>query len=336
VEAHTISGKLTRSLKLPRSKAAHVLGVPVGTGPSCRPFPVMSARNLILAGIAASALALPPAAGAATATPAAGGAAPSSAGTGGSSPTQAPTTTTTTSGSTTQLARDAQALGTTTLRVGAKGKQVRVLQRVLTAVGYRVRVTGFFGALTRAQVRRFQRNWTLPIVGYVGPATARALRDALAGRTPPARNAQPVPPAVSVDGWTFPIRGAHNYGGPDNRYGAPRDGHTHAGQDIFANCGTPEVAARGGKVIDAGYGGSAGYYIAVHTADTQYDYFYAHLRSSPSVSAGQTVSTGQLVGYVGETGDAVGCHLHFELWDGAWWNGGHTIDPLPFLKAWDK
>jgi peptidoglycan hydrolase-like protein with peptidoglycan-binding domain len=203
----------------------------------------MSARNLILAGIAASALAQAPAAGAATATPAAGGAAPSSAGTGGSSPTQVPPTSTS-SDSTTQLARDAQGLGSRTLRVGAKGKQVRVLQRVLTAVGYRVRVTGYFGALTRSQVRRFQRNWTLPVVGYVGPATAKALRDALAGRTPPARNAQPVPPAVSVDGWTFPIRGAHNYGGPDNRYGAPRSGHTHAGQDIFANCGTPATAAR--------------------------------------------------------------------------------------------
>jgi murein DD-endopeptidase MepM/ murein hydrolase activator NlpD len=295
----------------------------------------MSARNLILAGIVASALAQAPAAGAATATPAAGGTTTASAGTGGSSPTQAPPTPTSSS-STTQLARDALSLGSRTLRMGATGKPVRVLQRVLTAVGYRVRVTGYFGALTRAQVRRFQKNWTLPIVGYVGPSTARALRDALAGRKPPARNAQPVPPAVSVDGWTFPIRGAHNYGGPDARYGAPRSGHTHAGQDIFANCGTPEVAARGGKVIDTGYGGAAGYYVAVHTADTQYDYFYAHLRSSSTVRAGQTVSTGQLVGYVGETGDAVGCHLHFELWDGAWWNGGHTIDPLPFLKAWDK
>jgi murein DD-endopeptidase MepM/ murein hydrolase activator NlpD len=220
--------------------------------------------------------------------------------------------------------------------MGATGKQVKVLQRVLTAVGYRVRVTGYFGALTRAQVRRFQRNWTLPVVGYVGPSTAKALRDALAGRTPPARNAQPVPPAVSVNGWTFPIRGAHSYGDAADRYGAPRDGHTHAGQDILASCGLPEVAARGGKVIDTGYGGSAGYYVAVHTTDTQYDYFYAHLRSASTVKAGQTVTTGQLVGYVGETGDAVGCHLHFELWDGAWWNGGHTIDPLPFLKAWDK
>jgi murein DD-endopeptidase MepM/ murein hydrolase activator NlpD len=299
----------------------------------------MSARNLLVAGIAVSGLVLAPAAGAATAAPASGGTTPLTAGTGGSSPTQTPPSTTRSApswGSSTQLAKDAKALGKRTLRMGATGKQVKVLQRVLTAVGYRVRVTGYFGTLTRAQVRRFQKNWTLPVVGYVGPSTAKALQDSLAGRKPPARNAQPVPPAVSVDGWTFPIRGAHNYGDAADRYGAARSGHTHAGQDILANCGLPEVAARGGKVIDTGYGGSAGYYIAVHTTDTQYDYFYAHLRSSSTVKAGQTVSTGQLVGYVGETGDAVGCHLHFELWDGAWWNGGHTIDPLPFLKAWDK
>jgi murein DD-endopeptidase MepM/ murein hydrolase activator NlpD len=298
----------------------------------------MNARNLMLAGIAASALVQAAPAGAATAAPAGGATAASSASTGGSSPTQTPpaTTTTTTASAKTQLARQAQALGSRTLRMGAKGTQVRVLQRVLTAVGYRVNVTGYFGPLTRAQVRRFQKNWTLPIVGYVGPATAKALRDALAGRKPPARSAQPVPTAVSVNGWTYPIRGAHSYGDAADRYGAPRDGHTHAGQDILASCGLPEVAARGGRVIDTGYGGAAGYYVAVHTTDTPYDYFYAHLRSSSTVKAGQTVSTGQLVGYVGETGDAVGCHLHFELWDGAWWNGGHTIDPLPFLKAWDQ
>ena len=168
------------------------------------------------------------------------------------------------------------------------------------------------------------------------PLRGKALRDALAGRKPPARNADPVPSGVSVDGWTFPIRGAHNYGDAADRYGAPRDGHTHAGQDILASCGLPEVAARAGKVIDAGYGGSAGYYIAVHTLDTPYDYFYAHLRQYALVRQGQSVTAGQLVGYVGETGDATACHLHFELWQGAWWNGGHTIDPLPFLRAWDR
>ena len=230
----------------------------------------MSARNLILAGIAASALVQAAPAGAATAAPAGGATATSSASTGGSSPTQTPPPTTTTRiGFHDPLARQAQALGSRTLRMGAKGTQVRVLQRVLTAVGYGVRVTGYFGPLTRAQVRRFQKNWTLPIVGYVGPATAKALRDALAGRKPPARSAQPVAPAVSVNGWTFPIRGAHSYGDAADRYGAPRDGHTHAGQDILASCGLPEVAARGGTVIDTGYGGAAGYYVAVHTTDTR-------------------------------------------------------------------
>jgi len=36
-----------------------------------------------------------------------------------------------------------------------------------------------------------------------------------------------------------------------------------------------------------------------------------------------------------QTGDATGCHLHFEYWQGDWFGGGHPIDPLPFLKAWD-
>jgi peptidoglycan hydrolase-like protein with peptidoglycan-binding domain len=295
------------------------------------------ARNLIVAGVTASVLlVLCPAAGAVDATSAAAGGtsptgvAPSQAGAGDPAPAQTP------ANPSTQLAKDARTLGARPLRMGAKGKMVKVLQRVLTAVGYRVGVDGHFGAITRACVRKFQSAWALPVVGYVGPSTGKALRDALAGRKPPARNANPVPTGVSVNGWTFPIRGAHNYGDAANRYGAPRAGHTHAGQDILARCGLPEVAARGGQVVDAGYGGAAGYYIAVHTLDTPYDYFYAHLRSQSMVKAGQTVQAGQLVGYVGDTGDAVGCHLHFELWQGAWWNGGHTIDPLPFLKAWDK
>jgi murein DD-endopeptidase MepM/ murein hydrolase activator NlpD len=133
----------------------------------------------------------------------------------------------------------------------------------------------------------------------------------------------------------FPIRGRHNYGDAQNRYGAPRAGHRHAGQDVLAACGTPLVAARGGKVLSAGYGGDAGNYVAIHGSGGDYDMFYAHLRSTPLVREGQRVYTGQLIGYVGETGDATVCHLHFELWVGGWWNGGHTIDPLPTLKAWD-
>jgi hypothetical protein len=133
----------------------------------------------------------------------------------------------------------------------------------------------------------------------------------------------------------FPIRGAHNYGTAENRYGAPRSGHSHAGQDVLAACGTPLVAARGGKVIEAGYEGAGGNAVVIHGTGSNYDNVYMHLRDAPLVHNGQRVYTGQLIGFVGDTGDASVCHLHFEVWQGAWWNGGHTLDPLPSLKAWD-
>ena len=61
-----------------------------------------------------------------------------------------------------------------------------------------------------------------------------------------------------------------------------------------------------------------------------------HMREPARVTAGQSVTTGQSIGRVGDTGDAEGCHLHFELWTApGWYSGGHPIDPLPTLKKWD-
>jgi murein DD-endopeptidase MepM/ murein hydrolase activator NlpD len=133
----------------------------------------------------------------------------------------------------------------------------------------------------------------------------------------------------------FPIRGAHDYGGPAARYGAGRAGHTHAGHDTFARCGTKLVAARGGRVIYSGYQGAAGNYIVIQGAGSGFSYAYMHLREPSPFRKGDRVYTGQQIGMVGDTGDAQGCHLHFELWRGAWYGGGHTVDPLPYLRAWD-
>ena len=142
--------------------------------------------------------------------------------------------------------------------------------------------------------------------------------------------------AVNLIGYVFPIRGAHQFGNGTAQFGAPRRGHTHQGHDVFARCGTPLVAARGGKVVYSGYHSLAGYYLVIDGKGTGTDFAYMHLREPALVITGQTVYTGQQIGEVGDTGDAVGCHLHFEEWTApGWYKGGRPYNPLADLKRWD-
>jgi hypothetical protein len=133
----------------------------------------------------------------------------------------------------------------------------------------------------------------------------------------------------------FPVRGRHNYGDAQARFGAQRQGHIHQGQDVLADCGTKLVAAQGGTVIYSGYQSAAGNYVVIHGLDG-YDNSYIHLAQPSPFSEGDKVFTGQQIGIVGDTGDATACHLHFEIWTPpGWYNGGHPIDPLASLQAWD-
>jgi murein DD-endopeptidase MepM/ murein hydrolase activator NlpD len=132
----------------------------------------------------------------------------------------------------------------------------------------------------------------------------------------------------------FPIVGPHEFGTGSAMFGG---GRHHQGQDTFAACGTPLVAAHGGKVKFAGYHAAAGYYLVIDNAGVGTDYVYMHMRSAASVKEGDKVRAGQQIGAVGDSGDADGCHLHFEIWTApGWYSGGHPIDPLPSLKAWDQ
>jgi murein DD-endopeptidase MepM/ murein hydrolase activator NlpD len=143
-------------------------------------------------------------------------------------------------------------------------------------------------------------------------------------------------PVVTLGG-VFPVQGPHNFGGDDARFGAPRNGHTHQGQDVLAADGTPVVTPLAGTVIHNAYqAGGAGYYLVVHGADNR-DYAFMHCqKDSIPVEEGAVLTPGQQICLVGHTGDATGPHLHFEIWVGGWWaKGGYPIDPLPDLKAWD-
>lgn len=192
----------------------------------------------------------------------------------------------------------------------------------------------------------------------VAPNVANTIRwDGTTGKGKPARNGRysfrvspqtPAPAArkaststalslgFSFYGYAFPILGRHEFGMGAGRFGAARSGHTHQGQDVMAACGTPLVAARGGKVQYAGYQSAAGNYVVIDGRGTPNDFLYAHMAEPSPLHTGDTVRTGQPIGIVGDTGDAEGCHLHFEMWGPpGWYEGGSPFDPLPELEKWD-
>ena len=103
------------------------------------------------------------------------------------------------------------------------------------------------------------------------------------------------------------------------------DERFHSGIDISANEGATIIAADSGTVSVATYSSSYGNYVTIYHSNGTYT-LYAHM-SSLAVSAGQTVSQGDTIGYAGSTGWATGPHLHFEIRS----NGG-TVDPLAYFS----
>lgn len=104
----------------------------------------------------------------------------------------------------------------------------------------------------------------------------------------------------------------------------------HSGTDIGAPGGTPILAAADGTVTIANaidsWGGGYGYHIKISHNDT-FDTLYAHC-SSICVTVGQEVKQGEVIGYVGTTGNSTGNHLHFEVWQ-----NGERTDALGYFKA---
>ncbi len=99
----------------------------------------------------------------------------------------------------------------------------------------------------------------------------------------------------------------------------------HQGVDLAAPANTPVYATRSGIVTTTTYSGSAGYYVTINHGDG-FSSIYMHLNNYV-VSAGQAVSAGQLIGYVGRTGIATGYHLHF----GIAYNGAY-VNPCAYVS----
>ena len=129
----------------------------------------------------------------------------------------------------------------------------------------------------------------------------------------------------------FPLAGRHDYG---DGLGA---GRGHQGQDVFAKCGNRIYAARGGRVQLKASHSSAGNYLVIDGRKTGVDYAYMHLEKKGRPKEGSKVRTGEVIGFNSDTGNASGCHLHFEMWSApGWYEGGDPISPTKSLKRWDR
>lgn len=131
------------------------------------------------------------------------------------------------------------------------------------------------------------------------------------------------PATYSGGAFNWPVSGGGNYISQYFHYG-------HYGLDIAADYGSPVRAAAGGTVIFAGWkSNGGGYQVWIAHGSGLYT-TYNHM-SGVSVGRGQSVGKGDQVGRIGQSGNASGPHLHFEVWKGPIWDGGSRVNPLGYL-----
>jgi murein DD-endopeptidase MepM/ murein hydrolase activator NlpD len=172
----------------------------------------------------------------------------------------------------------------------------------------------------------------------VGPKRKKLVRPAV----PQVRSLPTdVIPRLTASGYVFPVYGQASF---SNTFGGPRGAYVggwHHGEDIFAPLGAPILAVANGIVYSVGWNKVGGLRFWLQDLAGN-EFYYAHLSAfSPLAVNGAQVRAGDVIGFVGNTGDAehTPYHLHFEihpvslLYRG--YDGG-AVAPYPYLSAWKR
>ncbi len=223
--------------------------------------------------------------------------------------------------------------------------------------------TGYRGSVTALEVRLTAEHGGLPagttvLVGYAEvaaqaappeppvqvPRPPKVKSGSKSGKAPeptgfpPIRQPPNITPRLTAGGYVFPVYGPSSF---VDTFGAPRGDISsgwHHGGDIFAPLGAPLLAVASGTVFSVGWNKVGGNRLWLRDGQGNL-FYYAHLSAfSPLAVNGNKVNAGDVVGFVGNTGDAQGTpfHVHFEVhpvgllglgYDGA-------VNPTSYLLAW--
>lgn len=205
---------------------------------------------------------------------------------------------------------------------GQRSDAVRLVQEKLIANAIEVKggADGIFGLATTISITNFQTARGLNATGAVDLPTAIAL-----GVLPDSVTLGI--PQVSV----FPSQGRCSF--VDSWHEERSGGRLHIGVDIIGPKGLALYAVIDGTITKM-YGAESklsGNALRLTSADGTY-FFYAHLDSfAPGITVGSVMRAGQIIGYMGSTGNAGNSHLHFEVHP----QGGEAVNPYPVIKAVD-
>ncbi len=175
--------------------------------------------------------------------------------------------------------------------------------------------------------------------GGTGPSAKRKAPEPT-GKPGPVQQPPRITPKLTAGGYVFPVYGPSSFIDTFGAFRGDVAGGWHHGDDIFAPLGAPLLACASGTVFSVGWNKIGGNRLWIRD-EAGNEFYYAHLSAfSPLAQNGAIVKAGDVVGFVGNTGDARGTpfHLHFEVHPvgllGVGYDG--AVDPTTYLLAWRR